>query len=146
MTLKKPIENKHGSAKLFGLAVGAVIEDSTGRLLLMKRSVRCNHFAGQWETPGGKVKDGEPFDFALLREVEEETGLRIELTGVLGAAEFGLPHIHVVILYMRARIVTGEIKISNEHSEFAWVSWGELNDYDLTPGLQDMMSRRAAPR
>ncbi len=130
----------------FGLAVGAVIEDDAGRLLLMKRSVRCNHFAGQWETPGGKVKDGESFDCALLREVEEETGLRIELTGVLGAAEFGLPHIHVVILYMRARLVTGEVRISHEHSEFAWVPWHRLNIYDLTPGLQDMMSRRSVPR
>lgn len=125
--------------KSFGLAVNALIDDGRGRYLLLRRSLDSRHFAGQWEAPGGKVQPGESFDRALLREVFEETGLKIRFAGVAGVSEFTLPRVHVVLLCMRARALPGRIRVSSEHSEFAWVRGVELCRYDLTPPMLEIV-------
>lgn len=53
----------------------------------MRRSPLSKNYPGHWDLPGGKVDAGESFDVALAREVSEETGLRVSLTGVIGAWE-----------------------------------------------------------
>jgi 8-oxo-dGTP diphosphatase len=63
--------------KPYGLSVKMVLRDDNGRCLLLKRSMNSKWYAGKWEFPGGKVDPGENFGDALLREVFEETGLRI---------------------------------------------------------------------
>jgi 8-oxo-dGTP diphosphatase len=61
------------------LAVGAVITDDAGRVLLLRRNAD-DFMGGQWELPSGKTDPGERLDVALAREVQEETGLH--LTGI----------------------------------------------------------------
>ena len=74
-------------SKPWALAVRAVIRDQTGRWLLLRRSSRCEHFAGTWELPGGKADSGETIDGALRREVREETGLLVRPTGLIGMTD-----------------------------------------------------------
>ncbi|MFB9566818.1 NUDIX hydrolase [Saccharopolyspora hordei] len=76
--------------------VGAVIHDSHGRLLLVKRAHEPG--AGKWSLPGGRVEQGETDRSAVHREVREETGLSVtvgELVGrVLRPAPKGTYEIH----------------------------------------------------
>lgn len=53
-------------------SAAAVIMDPSGRLLLCERQKQ----PGSWQFPQGGIHDGEPADAAVLREVEEEVGLR----------------------------------------------------------------------
>lgn len=57
------------------VAVGALITDESGRILLILR--RNEPSAGHWSLPGGRVEPGESLERAVIREVEEETGLRV---------------------------------------------------------------------
>ncbi|NOZ19999.1 MAG: NUDIX domain-containing protein [Planctomycetes bacterium] len=123
------------SAKPFGLAMKAFIYDEEGRCLLIRRSMNSKFFAGQWDLPGGKVDSGEEFDDAMAREVAEETGLTITLEGVAGASEHELPHIRVAILFMEARVASGDVQLSSEHDEFRWVSRKELGNMDISDQL-----------
>jgi 8-oxo-dGTP diphosphatase len=66
-------------------AVGAVIRDDRERLLLIRRGQEPG--LGLWSLPGDRVEPGESSHEALIREVEEETGLRIVLTGLAGYVE-----------------------------------------------------------
>ncbi|NUO46302.1 MAG: NUDIX domain-containing protein [Streptomyces sp.] len=59
--------------------VGAVVRDEPGDLLLIERSDD-----GYWALPGGLVDVGESFTQAVVREVREETGLDIAVTGLVG--------------------------------------------------------------
>ena len=52
--------------------------------LLCRRAPRMNSHAGQWALPGGRLDDGEGIVDAALRELDEEVGLRLDETHVLG--------------------------------------------------------------
>ncbi|MFC1806293.1 NUDIX domain-containing protein [Planctomycetota bacterium] len=86
---------------------------------------------GKWEMPGGKAEAGEAFADALIREVAEETGLTVSLERAAGLVERELPHVHVVTVIMEARLLAGDVHLSEEHDEAAWVPLGELARVDL---------------
>ena len=79
--------------------------------------------------PGGKVQEGETnFDQSLKREVKEETGLEIEVGDIFhrwyyeylpGDYNYGKVSFMVVF---ECEYAGGEVKISNEHSRYEWVS------------------------
>jgi 8-oxo-dGTP diphosphatase len=62
--------------------VGAVVHDERGRLLLIRRGHAPS--AGLWSVPGGRMEAGETEAQAVVREVAEETGLRVRPDRVLG--------------------------------------------------------------
>jgi 8-oxo-dGTP diphosphatase len=117
--------------KPYSLSVKAVIRQADGRLLLLKRSPNCKINVGKWDLPGGKVERGESFDQALIREVLEETGLEISLQRVVGTAERELPEWKVVYLILEGHIVSGDLKLSAEHSEYRWATGRDLLDLEL---------------
>lgn len=59
---------------------GAVVRD--GKLLLVRRASR--HGRGNWQLPGGFIEPDETMEQAVVREVQEETGVRAEVQAVLG--------------------------------------------------------------
>ncbi len=134
------------SEKPFHLAVRAVILDKQNRCLLLRRSNACRSFVGKWEWPGGKIDDGETFDVALLREINEETGLEIELINVIGAYNIEMAQIRLVVLCMEARLVGGTFKISEEHDKYSWVSLTDLSKWDMTAGLKEFAESYAAKK
>lgn len=124
---------------VFGLAVRVLLTDENGKILIIKRSTDSKTNPGKWELPGGKVDQGESFDQALIREVFEETNLKISLDHVVGVCEQNLPLIRAVHIIMSGKIVEGELNLSHEHEGYAWVFFEELPDYELTDWLHDFM-------
>jgi 8-oxo-dGTP diphosphatase len=125
--------------KPLSLSVSAFIRSRRGNCLLLQRSGLSKHFAGCWETPGGKPDPRESFDQALVREVREETGLEVQLDGVVGASEFELEKIRVVVLYMGAHVIGGRFRLSGEHSGRKWLAVRKFASVPLTPALQRLM-------
>jgi len=119
--------------KPFSLSIKVVIRDRVGRCLLLKRSKHSKGNPGKWEFPGGKVETGEDVGTGLLREVTEETGLTILLERVVGAAQSELPTKKVAYLIVEARLESGDVRLSSEHEEYAWVARADLATMDLAP-------------
>jgi len=124
---------------VFGLAVRALLTDEDGKILIIKRSTDSKTNSGKWELPGGKVDQGESFDQALIREVFEETNLKITLDHVIGVCEQNLPLIRAVHIIMSGKIVEGELNLSREHEGYAWVFFENLIDYELADWLNDFI-------
>ena len=76
---------------------------------------------------------GETVDVTLEREVAEETGLRIRDLHVLGATEGETEQARFVALMMEAVAEPGEVKLSDEHDAFVWVTPAEAARLDLSP-------------
>ena len=125
--------------KPLALSVKVIVQDDADRSLLLRRSQASRNNKGKWDLPGGKVDAGETFDDALLREVEEETGLAVELDRVIGAAESDLPDRKVVYLVLRGRVTGGRLTLSSEHDDSAWVDRPDLVDMDVCPQFRDVV-------
>lgn len=89
-------------------------------------------YAGWWEFPGGKVEAGETFHDALLRELDEELGIRITAATPWLTREFVYPHATVRIRFFRVTAWDGEIH-AHAHDAWAWQRCG--GEADVSPIL-----------
>jgi mutator protein MutT len=130
----------------FTLSVKVIIRDPSGRVLLLRRSRNSRGSPGKWEFPGGKAELGEKFDEALLREVAEETALTIALTHVAGAVEHISPSRRLAYIIMEASLESGEVRLSSEHEDSAWVPLEQLPGMDLVDQFVDFAREYAGRR
>ncbi|MEV5927646.1 NUDIX domain-containing protein [Streptomyces cellulosae] len=116
------------------VAASAVVSDEQGRILLQRR--RDN---GLWALPGGGMDMNDSLPGTAVREVKEETGLDVEVTGLVGT--YTDPR-HVIAysdgevrrqfnVCFRARVVGGELAISDESTELRWVAPSEVDDLPM---------------
>ena len=106
----------------------AIVRD--GRVLACRRTAP-SAAAGRWELPGGKVEPGETPEAALVREVREELGCEIAVTGWLAGSTPISDHYRLRVGV--ADVVHGEPD-PVEHDAVRWLAAGELEDVDwLTP-------------
>lgn len=113
---------------------GVVVKD--GRVLLIRRGKEPLY--GRWVVPGGTVELGESLEQALVRELEEETGLEVEPVAVLTVFDRILREgdrvvYHYVIVDYLCRWRSGEARAASDALEVAWATPGELAAYDLPP-------------
>lgn len=121
------------------VAVGAVVRDPDGAILLIKRGDN-----GLWALPGGAQDLGESPTDAVVREVREETGLRVRVTGLVGI--YSDPR-HVIeyddgevrqefSIVFRADPTEGELRPSAESVNVEWVTLDRVPDLDIHPSMR----------
>jgi 8-oxo-dGTP diphosphatase len=124
-------------AKPLKLSGKVLVRDKNGRCLLLRRSMSSSGNPGKWDLPGGKVDKGEEFEQGLLREVAEETGLRVSLERVLGAAEYESTTTKVAYLILAGLVESGEVRLSSEHDEYIWVDPRDFKNMDLVDQFKE---------
>jgi len=120
------------SPKPLKLVAKVVITDKKGRFLLLKRSMSSRNDPGEWDLPGGKIAAWENFDEGLIREVAEETGVRISLGHAIGIAESESASAKVVYLIFQGIQDSGHVRLSSEHDDYIWAAPSELQTLDLS--------------
>lgn len=121
--------------------VAAVIRDGDGRILLTRRP-EDKHMGGLWEFPGGKVDNGESPEEALLRELEEELGLEVEIELPLIFGVHEETGLRILLLFYRARIRAGE-PTGREGQALKWVSAADLPAVPTPPADAELVRRLA---
>ncbi|MFV0352080.1 MAG: NUDIX hydrolase [Oscillospiraceae bacterium] len=109
--------NKHTIVAVKGLIV------HNNKILLMQRSNSDPINPGIWEFAGGSVEFGETLDNALIREVQEETGLTIQIKKLLYAdASLIREDRYAVVLCYHCITSQNEVALSFEHKNYLWAS------------------------
>jgi len=114
------------------------ITDDTGAVLLLKRTD-----TSQWTIPTGGLHKNETISQCAIRECQEETGLTVEITGLVGV--FSTPD-HVIAygdgevrqpvnVCLRARVIGGQAAPTEEASDIRWVQPAEISTYDIHPAI-----------
>lgn len=121
-------------------SVNVVVVNDEDRILMIRRSDNDN-----WAVPGGGMDLGESIAEAAMREVKEETGIDIEVTGLVGI--YTNPR-HVIeytsdgevrqefSVVFTAKPVRGELTPSSESLEVRWVDPADLGDYTMHPSMR----------
>jgi len=115
------------------VGVGAVVIHE-GRVLLIRRGKEP--LRGRWVVPGGRVELGESLDEAIVREVQEETGIRVyprEAMAVfdrIDRADGRVVHHYVVVDFL-CDYVSGAARAASDAEDVAWVAPEDVARYDL---------------
>jgi 8-oxo-dGTP diphosphatase len=111
--------------------VAAVIEHEG--LLLACRRAEHKSLSGFWEFPGGKVEPGEGDQEALVREVQEELGIQIEVGNFICRSTSNSSGTEIEMFTYFCRLNSAPPTSSSDHDQLTWVSKAELTDLMWPP-------------
>jgi 8-oxo-dGTP diphosphatase len=113
-----------------------------GRVVLIRRGKEP--LRGRWVIPGGTVELGETLHEAVVREMEEETGLVVRPREVVLVfdriqRDAGAVDYHYVVIDYLCDYVSGEPRAGSDADEVALVARDEVDAYDLPPQARDLV-------
>jgi 8-oxo-dGTP diphosphatase len=121
------------------VGVGAIIVDGD-KILLEKRKNEPSK--GKWSIPGGLLELGESVEEAVIREVQEETGLEVydprlvDVVNYIRLGEKGAVIYHYVIIDYLVTSKGGKPEAASDADALKWVPFGEVEEYDLTESFR----------
>jgi 8-oxo-dGTP diphosphatase len=115
------------------LVVAAALLDADGRVLIAQRP-QGKSLAGLWEFPGGKVGPDESPEAALIRELDEELGIKVEepCLAPLTFASHAYDSFHLLMPLYVCRRWTGFVT-AREAAALKWVYPARLRDFPMPP-------------
>jgi ADP-ribose pyrophosphatase YjhB (NUDIX family) len=118
-------------------SASVVVRGPDGILLLRRPDNRL------WTIPTGAIKTGETAAQAAVRECREETGLEVEITGLVGVfsdprhiIEYKKEVRQPINICFHGRIAGGELTTTKEADEVKWIDPKELDGYDIHPAIK----------
>ena len=129
--------------------VGVVIWRDN-EVLLVKRGKQPR--AGQWSLPGGRQLVGETVREAAIREVLEETGLNVELSGLIDVVDsitYDLDDIieyHYTLIVFSAEYTCGEAQPGDDAADVCWMHIDSLSSLNVWDETQRVLCLSAAHR
>ncbi|MFI0166757.1 NUDIX domain-containing protein [Streptomyces sp. NPDC017095] len=120
-------------------SVVAFVQNDAGQVLMIQRSDN-----GRWALPGGGHDVGESISDTVVREVWEETGIKVEVVDVSGlytdpghVMQYDDGEVRQQFsICFRARPVGGELRTSNETTQVRWVDPADLAELDVHPTMR----------
>jgi ADP-ribose pyrophosphatase YjhB (NUDIX family) len=120
------------------VCVGAVVV-AQDRLLMVRRG--RGPAQGEWSVPGGRVERGETLAEAVVRELDEETGLHGLCGEFLGWVERIGPDHHFVILDFQVVVLDDDLpRAGDDAVEATWVPLSALGELRVVDGLVEFLA------
>ena len=114
-----------------------IVKDS--KLLSVKRGPESSH-PWQWEFPGGKIQTGESAEHCIIREIDEELNVEIEIIQPMSAVQFDYGNKQIRLIPFVCSICSGEIRL-NEHIAQQWFCFDEWEPIDWSGADRELIIR-----
>ncbi len=128
----------------FGIAIKCLLKNEYNKYLILKKTeeeAKNDASENLYDIPGGRMEYGEDIIDTLVREVFEETGIKLKLNQIekiLNAKSIiRKDGLNLVVITYIANVKNCSVKISSEHSEFYWI---DKNFKDLPKWIIDIIS------
>jgi 8-oxo-dGTP diphosphatase len=113
----------------FRVAAKSFIVNNNNELLLLKRRSNDVMKPGMWEIPGGRLEPGEDPHIGVIRETKEEAGIDIDVKQIMDVRHFVRSDDQTItMLVFLCKALSHEVVLSEEHTEFKWVSMIEAKE------------------
>ena len=126
----------------YGLTVRGIIKNDNDEILIVKRHPKSRTDPEMWELPGGKVESGEFFTDALVREIKEETNLDVKVGDFCEAVQNDYMHKRTVQIMMYLIDATGEVRISDEHTDWMWADLEKIKSLEISTSLKKLLKKK----
>lgn len=117
-------------------AAAVIVRDGDGACLLLQRGDTAPWMPGRWNLPGGVQDAGETLEETARRETLEETGLTVGVLTLVAVVRY--PDDGELRVY-QAQEFAGEVQLCWESKAMAWAHPKEIHDFDLVPGLFEVL-------
>ncbi len=119
---------------------GCVILNENNEVLLLHRNTPKRT---QWETPGGKIEEGEEKQKAAEREIEEELGVDVDIIRELGEKDFVEDEYIMTYTWYLAKVKSGKPRVveKDKFDNITYFSWEKLADIkdELSPNTHNLV-------
>lgn len=119
--------------------VVAAILINEKKILIAQRG-HDDPLAGLWEFPGGKVEAGESPEQSLVREMQEEFCIDVEVLEFFASSLFAYDKGTIRLLGYLCSWMAGEL-LPQVHSDYSWVTVCELTDYTFAPADRPLVEK-----
>ncbi len=121
------------------LVVACALVDADGRVLLAQRPIGKS-LAGLWEFPGGKVEVNERPEAALIRELNEELGIKTQeaCLAPLTFVSYAYEDFHLLMPLFICRRWQGIVQ-AKENQSLKWVKPDNMKDYPMPPADEPLI-------
>ena len=119
------------------IATKALIVNDKGQVLILREASTYEEGTnvGRYHLPGGRLNPGEAFQDGLKREVDEESGLQIEIGKPIYVGEWrpvikGVQN-QIIAIFFVCKPLTSDVRLSEEHDDYKWVLPSDVKQYDI---------------
>lgn len=126
--------------KRIKVAAGIIKREIDGRGEILTTQRGYGAYKDWWEFPGGKIEEGESSEEALVREIQEELGVTVQVEEFLCSVEYDYPEFHLSMDCFFCHVEDGEIKLL-EHEAAKWLSKETLNSVKWLPADIDVLEK-----
>jgi A/G-specific adenine glycosylase len=121
-----PVKERMRPVPRHRVAVGVV---RSGERMLITKRPNEGLLGGLWEFPGGKIRDGETPEAAVVREIKEEVGLDVEVTGFVARVQHAYTHFKVDLEVYRCRPVGSAQVVLEGPVDYRWIIRDQIEDF-----------------